>query len=151
MSATFIPSGKDLEAGRTWFVVDATGLTVGRVASQVAAILIGKRNPKYIPFLDMGDHVIIINAEKCVFRGNKWDEKMYRRYTGHPGGLREVVAKDMLRKFPERILEHAVKGMLPKNRIGRQMASKLKVYAGPNHPHQAQRPVALEIKTLSAR
>jgi large subunit ribosomal protein L13 len=149
--ATFIPSGKNLEAGRTWFVVDATGLTVGRLASQVAAILIGKRNPKYTPFLDMGDHVIVVNAEKVVFRGDKWNQKFYRRYTGYPGGLREVAAKDMLKRHPERILEHAIKGMLPKTKLGRAMASKLKVYAGPNHPHQAQHPVSLEIQTLSAR
>lgn len=148
--STFIPSGKNLEAGRKWFIVDATGLTVGRLASQVASILMGKNSPKFTPFLDMGDHVIIINAERVVFTGNKLTAKMYRHYTFHPGGLREISAKDQLKRHPERVLELAVKGMLPKTKLGRAMASKLKVYAGATHPHQAQQPIPLEIKTSHA-
>lgn len=144
--STFIPSGKNLEAGRTWYVVDATGQTVGRLASVVASVLMGKRNPKFTPFLDMGDHVIIVNAERVVFTGDKLNSKMYRHYTYHPGGLREISAKDQLRRHPERILELAIKGMLPKTKLGHAMASKLKVCVGPTHPHQAQKPIPLEVR-----
>ncbi len=145
--STYIPSGKNLEAGRTWFLVDASGQTVGRLASEIAAILMGKRNPKYTPFLDMGDHVIVVNAERVQFRGDKLNQKMYRHYTHRPGGLREISARDQLAKHPERVLESAIKGMLPKTKLGRAMAKKLKVCVGPTHPHQAQKPVPLEIKT----
>jgi large subunit ribosomal protein L13 len=141
--STYFPSGKDLEQHRKWYVVDADGATVGRLASQVARILMGKNKPTYTPFLDLGDHVIIINASKVVFKGNKTDEKMYRRYTGYPGGLREVSARDLLAKRPDRLLEIAIKGMLPKTKMGRAMASKLKVYAGAEHPHGAQKPEPL--------
>ncbi|MEW6734582.1 MAG: 50S ribosomal protein L13 [Acidobacteriota bacterium] len=142
MSTSF-PSGKNLEALRKWYVVDAAGLTVGRLASRVARILIGKEKPIYTPFLDVGDHVIVVNAEKVVFSGNKWKDKAYRHHTGWPGGLKEIAAGDLLKRHPERIVEYAVKGMLPKTKLGRAMASKLKVYIGPDHPHQAQQPERL--------
>ncbi|MCS6886371.1 MAG: 50S ribosomal protein L13 [Acidobacteriota bacterium] len=145
MSTTF-PSGKNLESLRRWYVVDATGMTVGRLASQVARILIGKNKPIYTPFLDIGDHVIVVNAEKVVFTGKKWQDKVYRHHTGWPGGLKEIRACDMLKRHPERIVEYAIKGMLPKTRLGRAMAGKLKVYVGPDHPHQAQRPQKLELR-----
>ena len=142
--STFIPSGVNLEAQRTWYVVDAAGQTVGRLATQVASILRGKHKPTFTPFIDMGDHVVIVNAEKVVFKGNKLEEKMYRHHTGWPGGLKEVTARDMMVRHPERVLEQAIKGMLPKNKLGRAMAKKLKVYVGPNHPHEAQKPVPLQ-------
>jgi large subunit ribosomal protein L13 len=142
--STFVPSGVNLEANRTWYVVDATGQTVGRLATRIASILRGKHKPTFTPFLDMGDHVVIVNAEKVVFKGNKLEEKMYRHHTGFPGGLKEVTARDMMVRHPERVLEQAIKGMLPKNKLGRAMAKKLKVYVGPNHPHEAQKPVPLQ-------
>ena len=144
--STFVPSGANLEAQRKWFVVDADGQTVGRLAARVAAVLRGKHKPTFTPFLDMGDHVVIVNAEKIVFKGNKLDDKMYRHHTGWPGGLKEIKARDLLARYPERVIEEAVKGMLPKNRLGRAMAKKLKVYAGPNHPHEAQRPETLSLE-----
>ncbi len=143
--STFVPSGVNLEAQRKWFVVDATGQTVGRLATQVATILRGKHKPTYTPFIDMGDHVVIVNAEKIVFKGNKLDQKMYRHHTGFPGGLKEVSARDQLGRHPERVLESAIKGMLPKNKLGRAMGKKLKVYVGPNHPHEAQKPESLDL------
>jgi large subunit ribosomal protein L13 len=142
--STFVPSGVNLEANRTWYVVDASGQTVGRLATRIASILRGKHKPTFTPFLDMGDHVVIVNAEKVVFKGNKLEEKMYRHHTGYPGGLKEVTARDMMVRHPERVLEQAIKGMLPKNKLGRAMAKKLKVYVGPNHPHEAQKPVPLQ-------
>jgi large subunit ribosomal protein L13 len=141
--STFIPSGSNLEAQRTWFVVDAAGETVGRLATRVARVLSGKNKPTYTTFLDMGDHVVIVNAEKVVFKGNKLQDKMYRHHTGYPGGLKEVTARDMMQRHPERVLEQAIKGMLPKTKLGRAMGKKLKVYVGPNHPHEAQKPVSL--------
>ncbi len=148
---TFVPKGPLPEPDRKWFLVDAAGLTVGRLASQIAPILMGKRHPRYATFMDMGDGVIIINAEKVVFRGDKWNQKLYRRHSGYPGGLREIKAKDLLAKFPDRILQHAIVGMLPKTKLGRQMAKKLRIYAGPNHPHRAQRPEPLALDTLRAQ
>jgi large subunit ribosomal protein L13 len=141
--STYVPSGVNLEAQRTWYVVDATGQTVGRLASRVARVLTGKNKPTYTPFIDMGDHVVVVNAEKVVFKGNKLQEKMYRHHTGYPGGLKEISARDLMQRHPERILEQAIKGMLPKTKLGRAMAKKLKVYVGPNHPHEAQKPVSL--------
>jgi large subunit ribosomal protein L13 len=149
--STFFPSGKNLEALRKWYVVDASGVTVGRLATRVARILMGKEKPIYTPFLDVGDHVIIINAEKVVFSGDKWQDKMYHHHTGYPGGIKTMAAGDMLKRHPERILEFAIKGMLPKTKLGRAMASKLKVYVGTEHPHQAQQPEHLEIKTQTPR
>ena len=142
--STFVPSGINLEANRTWYVVDATGETVGRLATRVARVLTGQNKPTYTPFIDMGDHVVIVNAEKVVFKGNKLLEKMYRHHTGYPGGLKEISARDLMQRHPERVLEQAIKGMLPKTKLGRAMAKKLKVYVGPNHPHEAQKPVPLQ-------
>ena len=145
--STYFPSGKGLEQHRDWHVIDASGLTVGRLASEVARRLMGKHKPTYTPFLDTGDHVIVINAAKVIFKGNKTEDKIYRHHTGWPGGLKEVKAKDMLANKPERLVELAIKGMLPKTKLGRAMSSKLKVYAGAEHPHGAQKPAPL---TLSA-
>jgi len=135
---TFVPSGKDLEQRRAWFIIDASGRTVGRLATEVARVLMGKNKPTYTPYIDMGDHVVIVNAEKAVFTGNKLKDKIYRHHTGWPGGLKEVTAEKMLKRHPERILEMAVRGMLPKNKLGRKMGKKLKVYVGADHPHKAQ-------------
>jgi len=143
--STYFPSGKGLESGRQWHVVDAEGLTVGRLATEVAHMLMGKHKPTYTPFLDTGDHVIVINAAKVVFKGNKTNDKLYRHHTGFPGGLKTVSARDVLAKHPERVVESAIKGMLPKTKLGRAMASKLKVYAGAEHPHGAQKPAAFKV------
>ncbi|HEX5732901.1 MAG TPA: 50S ribosomal protein L13 [Blastocatellia bacterium] len=142
---TYIPSGKNLEQDRKWYVIDADGKTVGRLATEAARVLMGKNKPSYTPFIDVGDHVVVINAEKVVFTGNKWQDKVYRHHTGYPGGLREVTAQKQLQKHPERILESAIRGMLPKTKMGRKMGKKLKVYAGTDHPHKAQQPQSLEI------
>lgn len=147
--STYFPSGKDLAAKRKWHVVDAAGQTVGHLASEVASILTGKRNPQWTPFLDMGDHVIVINARKVVLKGSKVDQKMYRHHTHYPGGLREVSAKDMLAKNPERVVELAIRGMLPKTKLGKAMGKKLKVYPDAEHPHTAQRPQPRQIKIRS--
>lgn len=136
---------KPLEIKREWYIVDAEDKTLGRLASEVASILRGKRKPIYTPHVDTGDHVIIINAEKVAVTGKKRDQKMYRHHTGYVGNLKEMTFKDMLEKKPTKIIEQAVKGMLPKNSLGRQMIKKLHVYAGPEHTHEAQKPVALEI------
>ena len=141
--STFVPSGKDID--RKWFVIDASGQTLGRLATKAASILAGKLNPQYVPYIDVGDHVIVINAEKVRLTGLKADSKLYRRYTGFPGGLREESYVRLLNRKPEAILEQAIKGMLPKSKMGRQMATKLKVYRGADHPHQAQQPVAMEV------
>ncbi len=141
--STYFPSGKGLEDLRKWFVLDADGATVGRLAAQVANILMGKNKPTYTPFLDTGDHVIIINAAKVVFTGNKLNAKIYYHHTGYPGGIKSISARDQLARHPERVLEIAIKGMLPKSKMGRAMASKLKVYAGAEHPHGAQQPEVL--------
>ncbi len=130
---------------RKWYVVDAEGKTLGRLASQIAAILRGKHKPTFTPHVDCGDFVIVINAEKVHLTGKKMTQKIYRRHSGYPGGLKEIVAKDLLERRPTRALELAVKGMLPHNRLGRQMYRKLKVYAGPEHPHAAQKPEKLDI------
>jgi large subunit ribosomal protein L13 len=143
--STYFPSGKDLANDRKWFVVDAKGKTVGRLATEVARILTGKNNPDWTPFLDMGDNCVVINARHAKFTGAKTDEKLYRRHTLYPGGLREVSAQDMFAKHPERVIEFAVKGMLPKNKLGKAMAKKLHVYADGEHRHVAQRPEAIEI------
>ena len=144
--STFVPSGKNLEQSRKWFIIDANGKTVGRLATEAARLLMGKNKPTYTPYIDVGDHVVVINAEKVVFTGNKWQDKVYRHHTGWPGGLKEVTARKQLQQHPERILESAIRGMLPKNKLGRKMGKKLKVYAGTDHPHQAQHPEALEVK-----
>src|SRR3981081_2117599 len=141
--STTIPSGKDIK--RKWFVLDASGKTLGRLATQAASILSGKLNVLYTPYIDMGDHVIIINAEKIVLTGLKSQQKVYRRYTGFPGGLREESFVRLLARRPEKIVEDAIKGMLPKSKMGPQMATKLKVYRGDKHPHQAQQPEVMEL------
>jgi large subunit ribosomal protein L13 len=140
---TFVPSPDEIPRG--WWVADAAGVPLGRLASLVAAHLRGKHKPQFTPFLDTGDHVIVINADKVVLTGRKLDQKMYRRHSGYPGGLKEVTARVMLDTRPERALELAIKGMLPKNRLGRKMYTKLKVYRGSEHPHQAQKPQSLPI------
>ena len=140
--STYFPKG---EIARKWFVIDADGQTLGRLATRVARILTGKDNPKYTPFLDTGDHVIVINAEKIRLTGLKSQQKVYRRYTGFPGGLREESFVRLMARRPEKIVEDAIKGMLPKSKMGRQMGTKLKVYRGDKHPHQAQQPEVLEL------
>lgn len=141
---TYFPSGKTLAENRKWFVVDAKGKTVGRLATEIAKVLTGKNKPTWTPFLDLGDHVIVINAREAVFTGSKNDQKMYRHHTLYPGGLREITVKDQFAKFPERVIESAVKGMLPKTKLGKAMAKKLKVYADGDHRHTAQKPELLE-------
>jgi large subunit ribosomal protein L13 len=145
--STYFPSGKGLAENRKWFVVDAKGKTVGRLATEVARMLSGKNNPAYTPFLDMGDHVVVINARHAKFTGSKNEQKVYRYHTLYPGGLRETKVKDMFANKPERILELAIKGMLPKTKLGKAMAKKLKVYADGDHRHTAQKPESIEIET----
>ena len=137
-------SAREQDIQRDWYVVDAQGETLGRLATRVATILRGKHKPNFTPHVDCGDYVIIVNAKKIHVTGQKMVQKKYYRHSGYPGGLREVVLRDQLQKFPERVLENAVRGMLPKNKLGRQMFRKLKVYAGPDHPHQAQQPKTWE-------
>lgn len=148
---TYIPSGKNLEQSRKWFVIDANGKTVGRLATEAARLLMGKNKPSYTPYLDVGDHVVVINAEKIVFTGNKWKEKTYYHHTGYPGGLKSVSAEKQLQRHPERILESAIRGMLPKTKMGRKMGKKLKVYAGSEHPHKAQQPEPFELSSYKIR
>ena len=145
--STYFPSGKGLADSRKWFVVDAEGKTVGRLATEVARIISGKNNPAWTPFMDMGDHCVVINASKAIFKGSKNDQKIYYRHTLYPGGLRETSVKEMFEKKPEKVIELAVKGMLPKTKLGRAMVKKLKVYAGSDHRHTAQKPEVLEIAT----
>jgi len=137
---------KENEIERKWYVVDADGKVLGRLATRVASILRGKHKPTFTPHLDVGDHVVVLNAEKVHLTGRKLQDKQYRWHTGYIGGLREVNAEKMLKTHPERVIEWAVQGMLPKNRLGRAMVKKLKVYRGAAHPHQAQQPQALEVK-----
>ena len=132
---------------RNWLVVDATGLTLGRLATQIADALRGKRKPEYTPHVDTGDFVIVVNAEKISVTGQKRTEKIYYRHSGYPGGLKERTLAEMLEKRPEEVIRKAVKGMLPRNRLARKQLTKLKVYAGPEHPHAAQQPVPMEIHT----
>ena len=142
--STYFP--KEGEIARKWYVVDASGQTLGRLASQVARILMGKENPKYTPFMDTGDHVIVINAEKVKTTGMKAEQKSYQHYTGYPGGLRREDYRKRFERKPELIVEEAVSRMLPKSRMGKQMFSKLKVYRGDKHPHEAQKAEALVLK-----
>jgi large subunit ribosomal protein L13 len=131
---------------RNWLVVDAAGKTLGRLATQIADTLRGKRKPQYTPHCDVGDFVIVINAEKISVTGNKRQEKRYYRHSGYPGGLRSRTLDEMLERRPEEVLRLAVKGMLPRSRLGRQQLRKLKIYAGPDHPHQAQQPAVMEVE-----
>lgn len=143
VAKTYVAKPADIV--RRWFVVDAEGKTLGRLASQVASILRGKHKPMFSTFLDTGDHVIIVNAEKIVVTGRKQDKKLYYHHSGYPGGMKVTSFRKMMQTKPERALEHAIRGMLPRNRLGRAMVKKLKVYAGPAHPHEAQQPVDLEL------
>lgn len=140
---TVVPSKGEVESH--WHVVDATGLPVGRVATVVARLLQGKHKPIYTPFIDTGDHVIVINATAAKLTGHKEEQKLYRHHSGYSGGLREDRAKDVRQKHPTRIVERAVRGMLPKTKLGDAMYRKLKVYAGSDHPHAAQKPATLEV------
>ena len=141
---TYMPSGKNIE--RKWYVVDASGQTLGRLASEVAAVLRGKNKPEFTPFMDLGDYVTVINAEKIHLTGKKLSDKVYSTHTGQPGGLREIPYKQMIENKPELVIKTAVKGMLPKNTLGREMIKKLKVYRGSEHGHQAQQPIEMKIK-----
>jgi large subunit ribosomal protein L13 len=136
---------KKEEIAREWYVVDAEGQTLGRLASRIAPILKGKHKPTYTPYLDCGDFVIIVNAEKVRVTGRKLDQKFYHHHSGYPGGLKSISLRQQLDRHPERVLEAAVRGMLPKNKLGRRMIKKLKVYAGDSHPHEAQLPKPLEM------
>ena len=140
---TTIPSKSDIQ--RQWFVIDASGRVLGRVASQAARILMGKNKPSYTPFLDTGDHVIVVNAAKIRLTGQKESQKMYRRYSGYLGGLKETKAAKVRAVRPQRMVEEAISGMLPKTKLGKHMYRKLNVYAGAKHPHEAQKPVALAV------
>jgi len=130
---------------RDWYVVDAEGKTLGRLATQIANMLRGKRKPEYTPHVDTGDFVVVVNAEKIAVTGNKLDEKMYYRHSGYPGGLRERTLREQLDRQPTEVLRKAVKGMLPRNKLGRAQLTKLKIYVGPEHPHTAQAPTTLEV------
>ena len=142
MEKTYATKPTDIE--RKWYVVDAQDETLGRLATKIAAILKGKHKPIYSPHMDVGDFVVVVNAEKIHVTGRKMEQKMYYRHSGYPGGLSEISLRDQLVKHPTRVVERAVWGMLPKNALGRQMFRKLKVYAGPEHPHAAQKPEVLE-------
>lgn len=140
---TLVPSAQSLV--RSWHVIDADGAVLGRIATQAAQILMGKTKPIYTPYIDTGDHVVIVNADKVVLTGAKERDKMYRHHSGYPGGLKESNAAKMRAVRPVKMVELAVAGMLPKNKLGKHMYTKLKVYAGPKHPHEAQQPVALAL------
>ncbi|MDO4764942.1 MAG: 50S ribosomal protein L13 [Eubacteriales bacterium] len=140
---TFMP--KAAEISRKWYVVDAEGQTLGRLASEVAKVLRGKNKPTFTPHADMGDFVIVVNADKVVLTGNKLDQKYHYHHTGYPGGLKSVKYRDLLKNNPEEVVMHAVKGMLPKNSLGRQTLKKLRVYRGAEHPHAAQKPETMEL------
>ena len=144
LQRTFSPKPGDIQ--RSWYVIDATDVPLGRLASEVAQVLRGKNNPTYAPHMDGGDYVIVVNADKVHVSGNKEIEKIYYRHSGYPGGLRAETLSEVREKHPERLVEVAVRGMLPKNRLGRQINRKLKVYAGPDHPHQSQQPEPLTLK-----
>ena len=143
MNKTYVT--KPAEVERSWFVVDAEGKTLGRLASGIAQVLRGKHKPIYSPAVDCGDFVVVINAEKIHVTGRRMDQKIYYRHSGYMGGLTEITLREQLDKYPERVIESAVRGMLPKNKLGRKMFKRLKAYAGVEHPHQAQQPTRLEI------
>lgn len=144
MATTYMAKSSDIE--RKWYVVDAAGKTLGRLATEVASLIRGKHKPQFTPHVDTGDFVVVINAEKIVLTGNKMKDKMYYRHSGYTGGLKTTPAQEMISKKPERVIELAVHGMLPKNRLGNKMKLKLKVYAGAEHPHQAQNPEVYELR-----
>ncbi len=146
MNKTYLPSQDTLE--RNWYIVDAADQRLGRLATEIAMVLRGKRKPDFTPFMDVGDFVIVINAEKVGVTGKKSSQKLYRRHSGRPGGMKTETFAKLQARIPERIIEQAVKGMLPKNSLGRQLFTKLKVYAGADHPHASQLPKVLEINTI---
>ncbi len=146
---TYTPKASEID--RKWYVVDAEGLTLGRMATEVARVLRGKHKPTFSPHIDTGDHVIIVNASKVVLSPGKAEKKQVHRHTGYPGGIRSTTYADLLDTKPEEAVRRTVRGMVPKNRLGRQMMTKLKVYPGPTHPHAAQQPQALEIPAARAR
>ena len=146
MEKTYLPPHDTLE--RNWYIVDATNQRLGRLASEIAMVLRGKNKPSYTPHMDTGDFVIVVNAEKVAVTGKKRTQKLYRRHSGRPGGMKTETFAKLQVRVPERIIEQAVKGMLPKNSLGRQLFTKLKVYAGDTHPHQAQQPQVLTIQTI---
>ncbi|RCW53971.1 MULTISPECIES: 50S ribosomal protein L13 [Halanaerobium] len=141
--STYMAKNENVECN--WYVVDAADKTLGRLASEIAQYIRGKHKPTFTPHVDMGDYVVVVNAEKVKLSGKKWDDKKHYSHTNHPGGIKEVTYKELRDKDPEFIIEKAVKGMLPHNKLGRKMFKKLKVYSGPNHPHQAQQPEKLEL------
>ena len=141
---TVIPSGVNIP--RNWHVIDAENAVLGRVASKAASLLMGKHKPTYTPYIDMGDHIVVINAAKVRLTGRKEEQKIYRRHSGYPGGLTETSARKVRAARPERLVEEAISGMLPKNKLGKQMYRKLNVYAGAKHPHEAQKPTALAVE-----
>lgn len=142
MKKTYYPKMEDVS--NNWVLVDAQGQNLGRLASKISRIILGKHKPEYTPGVDVGDYVVVVNAEKIEVTGKKLDEKIYYRDTKHQGGLKRITLRNQLAKRPEYVVEHAVRGMLPKTRFGRTLRKKLKVYAGPDHPHQAQQPVPIE-------
>lgn len=146
MNKTPVPKQDNLE--KKWYVVDAAEQRLGRLATEIAMTLRGKNKPTYTPHMDTGDFVIVVNAEKVVVTGRKYDQKLYRRHSGRPGGMKVETFKHLQGRIPERIIEQAVKGMLPKNSLGRRLFTKLKVYSGPDHPHEAQKPQELTINTI---
>lgn len=146
MNKSYLPPQDSIE--RNWYVVDAADQRLGRLATEIARVLRGKNKPTYTPSMDTGDFVIVVNAEKIDVTGKKRTQKLYRRHSGRPGGMKVETFAKLQARIPERIVEQAVKGMLPKNTLGRQLFTKLKVYAGPEHPHQAQKPQTLEIDTI---
>ena len=135
---TFVPKKDQVE--RKWWLIDAEGKVLGRLATEISILLQGKRNPEFVKFMDSGDFVVVINAEKVVVTGKKLEQKKYYTHSGYPGGIKEKTLKELLEKNPEDVLRKAVRGMIPKNKLGRAMFKKLKVYTGPNHPHEAQKP-----------
>jgi len=144
MRTTYMAKPNEVE--RKWYIVDAEGKTLGRLASEVAALIRGKHKPQFTPHVDTGDFVVVINAEKIHLTGNKMEDKKYYRHSMHPGGLKVISAQDQLAKFPERVIESAVHGMLPKTRMGEKMKLRLKAYAGTAHPHEAQKPEVYELR-----
>jgi large subunit ribosomal protein L13 len=146
MNKTYLPSKESIE--QNWYVVDASQQRLGRLATEIAMVLRGKNKPTYTPHLDTGDFVVVINAEKVEVTGRKGSQKLYRRHSGRPGGMKTETFDKLQARIPERIIEQAVKGMLPKNSLGRQLFTKLKVYAGTEHPHQAQKPEVMVINTI---
>ncbi|MCJ7736993.1 MAG: 50S ribosomal protein L13 [Anaerolineae bacterium] len=143
MEKTYVTKKEDVQSD--WLVVDATGRTLGRLATEIARVLRGKHKPQYSPSVDVGDFVIVVNCDKIRVTGRKMDQKVYYHHSGYPGGIKSITLRDLLRKHPTRAIEHAVRGMLPKTRLGRQMRKKLKVYASADHPHTAQRPKPWDI------